>query len=201
MIKTALEFLTEEINTYLKLKNDLPGDRIFLTNVADEQGGWAIKKDTLGLSLINIEEERVFKEQRSAYINELGKTEHMNPELKLNLYVLVSANFTDDDNTNTSQYKEGLKQVSRVMSFFQGKNVFTPENSPQLHTADPNIKKLVVELYSYSFEQQYNFWSVIGAKYLPSVLYRVRMITLQEKNTIGQYPQISSINIQGSSSL
>ncbi|WP_416171428.1 Pvc16 family protein [Algoriphagus boritolerans] len=41
-------------------------------------------------------------------------------------------------------------------------------------------KKIVVELYSYSFEQLYNFWSVVGAKYLPSVLYKVKTLTIQE---------------------
>ncbi len=40
--------------------------------------------------------------------------------------------------------------------------------------------KIVVELYSYSFEQLYNFWSVVGAKYLPSVLYKVKTLRIQE---------------------
>jgi hypothetical protein len=196
MINTALDFLTKEINSYLELQNGVQGEKIFLTNVADAGGDWAIKKDSLGLSLINIEEERVFKEQRTAYLNEAGHTEHMNPEIKLNLYVLVSANFTDDGGS-TQQYKEGLKQLSYVISLFQGKNVFTSENSPLMFSMDPSLKKLIVELYSYSFEQQYNFWSVIGAKYLPSVLYRVRLLKFQDKKINEQHPQISSTSIQG----
>lgn len=196
MINTALDFLTKEINTYLELQNGVAGDKIYLTNVAEEDGTWAIKSNSLGLSLINIEEEKVFKEQRTAYINELGHTEHMNPELKLNLYVLVSANFTDVDG-GAEQYKEGLKQLSYVISFFQGKSVFTSENSPAMHSIDPSLKKLIVELYSYSFEQQYNFWSVIGAKYLPSILYRIRLVKFQDKNVLGQHPLINSTNIQG----
>lgn len=196
MINTALDFLTKEINTFLELKNGVSGDKIFLTNVATDAGGWAIPPNHLGLSLINIEEERVFKEQRTAYINEMGMTEHMNPEIKLNLYVLVSANY--NDNSGTAQiYKEGLKQLSQVIALFQSKNVFTNENSPLLFSLDPNIKKLVVELYSYSFEQQYNFWSVIGAKYLPSVLYRIRLIRFQEKAATEQNPQVGSVSIQG----
>ena len=131
MINTALDFLTKEINNYLELQNGVAGDKIYLTNVADGTGTWAIKDNSLGLSLINIEEEKVFKEQRTAYLNDLGQAEHMNPELKLNLYVLVSANYTDF-NGDAQQYKEGLKQLSYVISLFQGKSVFTSENSPAL---------------------------------------------------------------------
>lgn len=200
MINTALDFLTKEINNFLELKNGVIGEKVYLTNVSKQDGSWAIPDNALGVSLINIEEERVFKEQRTAYVNEAGNTETMNPEIKLNLYVLISAHFTDNDGT-TQKYKEGLKQLSYVISLFQGKNVYTNENSPLLYSLDPNIKKLVVELYSYSFEQQYNFWSVIGAKYLPSVLYRVRLLRFQEKNTYEQHPQISSVTIQGSSTI
>ena len=76
---------------------------------------------------------------------------------------------------------EGLKQLSYVISFFQSKSVFTRENSPALAGKDPSLKRLIVELYSYSFEQLYNFWSVLGTKYLPSVLYKVRLLRFQEQ--------------------
>jgi hypothetical protein len=192
MIDLALDFLTKEINTYITLRAGAHGGDgwIVLSNVAKEDGKWAIPNDSLGLSLINIEEERIFKEQQSTFRNENGDIEHYNPELKLNLYVLISANFTSNEtNPGAYQYIEGLKQLSYVISFFQGKNVFTTDNSPGL---DASVKKLVVELYSYSFEQQYNFWSVIGAKYLPSALYRVRMLTIQEKRVLDQAGVIES---------
>lgn len=203
MIDRALEFLTQEINTYLLQKSGPSGsslaNEIVLTNVADESGKWAIPDRTLGLSLINIEEERTFKDQQSVYRNLNGDIEHYNPEIKLNLYVLVSANFcvgesggTDNTSNFSGLYAEGLKQLSYVISFFQGKNVFTVDNSPGL---DPEIKKLVVELHSYSFEQQYNFWNVVGAKYLPSALYRVRVLTYQEKRLLDQQDPIVNISV------
>lgn len=202
MIDQALDFLTKEINAYLIQKNEPvsgTSPEIVLTNVAAEDGNWAIPPRTLGLSLINIEEDRINKDQRSTYRNENGEIEHYNPEIKLNLYILVSANFASGDaggsaNT-TGVYGEGLKQLSYVISFFQGKNVFTTDNSPQL---DAGIQKLIVELYSSSFEQQYNFWTVVGAKYLPSVLYRVRMLVYQEKRLLDQQQPITTLDLQTS---
>lgn len=201
MIDEALNFLTTEINTYLQLKNapvSANSPEIVLTNVAAEDGNWAIPPRTLGLSLINIEEERVFKDQQTAFRNPAGDIEHYNPEIKLNLYILICANFAAGDAGGTPNatgiYSEGLKQLSYVISFFQGKNVFTPDNSPMLNV-NADLKKLVVELFSYSFEQQYNFWNVVGAKYLPSVLYKVRMVVYQEKALLDQQQPVTSIDI------
>jgi hypothetical protein len=199
MIDDALIFLTGEINTYLQLQNfpiSATAPEIVLSNVAAEDGNWAIPPRTLGLSLINIEEERVFKDQQTSFRNVNGDIEHYNPEIKLNLYILVSANFAAGDAGGgpnaTGVYAEGLKQLSNVINFFQGKYVFTPDNSPMLPA---QLKKLVVELYSSSFEQQYNFWTVVGAKYLPSVLYKVRMLVYQEKRLLDQQQPIMSIDL------
>ena len=171
------------LNEYLKLRTDTPDDdKVFLTNVATESGGVVIPDMSLGLTLINIEEERIFKDQKTTFINEEGITEQINPEIKLNLYILISANFQDKkSNTPNDDYVEGLKQLSYVISFFQAKNVFTADNSPGLAETDPSIQKLIIELYSYSFEQLYNFWSVLGTKYMPSVLYKVRLLRFQER--------------------
>jgi len=197
MIHTCLSFLTNELNDYLKLRTGSPTvDRVFLTSVATEGGGVVIPNKSLGVSLINIEEDRVYKDQKSTLINNHGNVERLNPEIKLNLYVLISANFQDTDSEDSiNDYAEGLKQLSWVISFFQAKNVFTPENSPKLADFDPNLTKLVVELYSYSFEQLYNFWSVVGAKYLPSVLYKIRILTFQEREFFDSTIPIEKIGI------
>lgn len=181
MIHSALEFLTQELNSFIKLKvGDPLTTRIFLSGVTNE-AGIAIPDQSLGLSLINIEEERTNKDQQSRFVNALGKVEKRNPEIQLNLYVLITANFQNKQANNSSDdYVEGLKQLSYAIAFFQSKNVFTPENSPALSGFDTKLSKIVVELYSYSFEQLYNFWSVVGAKYLPSVLYKVKTLQIQE---------------------
>ncbi len=203
MIHTCLSFLTNELNEYLKVRTGSPTvDRVFLTSVATEGGGVVIPDKSVGVSLINIEEDRVYKDQKSTVINNFGNVERLNPEIKLNLYVLISANFQNTSEEDSSDdYVEGLKQLSFIISFFQAKNVFTPENSPKLAEYDPNLKKLVIELYSYSFEQLYNFWSVVGTKYLPSVLYKIRMLTFQEKEFFDSNAPIEKIAVNSKTKL
>lgn len=200
MIHTALTFLTNELNVYLKVRlGDPDVNRVYLTSVATESNGIAIPPNSLGLSLINIEEERIYKDQNSSRINNYGKVEYLNPELRLNLYILVSSYFQDKIVADpTDDYVEGLKQLSYVISFFQSKNVFNQENSPLLASLDSNIQRLTVELYSYSFEQLYNFWTVVGAKYLPSVLYRVRMLRFQTDDISAEMSRILQINLNNS---
>ena len=197
MIHTSLAFITDQLNEYLKLKaGTSTDDRIFLTNIATESNGVVIPDKSLGVTLINIEEERVYKEQNISRINNQGNVEYLNPEIKLNLYILISANFQDKKvNDSSDDYVEGLKQLSHIISFFQAKNVFTPGNSPSMADFDPRLKKIIVELYSYSFEQLNNFWSVIGAKYLPSVLYKIRTVTFQEDAFTGSDIPIEKIGI------
>lgn len=201
MINEALKFLKDEINLYLDIKNGGSSNEklIVLSNVALGSGDWAIPSQKLGVSLINVEEEKVFKDQQTVFRNTSGEYEKYNPEIKLNLYMLVCANYVNDPQiTDDDKYEQGLTQLSNVISFFQGKNVFTPENSTAL--SNTSLKKLVVELYSYSFEQQYNFWSILGAKYLPSVLYKIRLIAFQEKQIQSQSEPITSFQIKTNNS-
>lgn len=194
MIDVALNILKEQIENHLTLVNNnvVNGDGfVVLSNVADEEGKWAIPSNKIGMSIINVEEERVLKDQVFEHRNSSGVYERYNPELKLNLYVLFCANFVNAGD-ETYKYGEGLKQLSHVISFFQGKYVFTPDNTPGM---DPKLQKLIVDIYSYSFEQQYNFWSILGAKYLPSVLYKVRLVSFQEKVLESQNLPISEVEI------
>lgn len=57
--------------------------------------------------------------------------------------------------------------LSFIISFFQNKNVFNHQNSPEL---DEKIEKIIVDLYTLNLEQQNHLWGALGAKYMPSVV-------------------------------
>jgi hypothetical protein len=185
MISDALEILRSEAGDYLKLlpELNLTGNRVVeLSNVAKEDGSIAIPDNSLGLSLANIEEERVVRDLKSHLSHADGSISQQNPEIRLNLFVLFTANFND--------YKTSLQFISGVIRFFQSKNVFTPANSP---TMTASIEKLLVELYPLNLEQQNNLWAAIGAKYLPSVLYKIRAISIQEEQAKDQQLPLTAI--------
>lgn len=172
MIDKSLEALKRAVQNYLVSLPELnltSEDAIVLSPIVKADGSLAIPDNSLGLTLVNIEEERVVKSQNAVSIAGDGRVSVVNPEIKLNLFVLISANFTN--------YDTGLQFLSAAVKCFQSKNVFTPDNTPSL---DPSIQKLIVELFSLDFEKQNHLWGSLGAKYLPSVLYRVRLVAIQE---------------------
>lgn len=190
MIDKALQALAEGIDNYLVRLPELnisSQDTVHLTNIVKADGNIDIPADSLGLSLVNIEEERILKDQQAYTAAADGRrVAHVNPELKLNLYILIVANF------NT--YETGLKFLSGTIRFFQSKNVFTGENTPHL---DPAIKKLIVDLFPLNFEQQNHLWGALGAKYLPSVMYKVRLLTVQEIQAADDQAPVSGFKLTG----
>jgi hypothetical protein len=52
-----------------------------------------------------------------------------------------------------------------------------------------------------SFEQVNHLWSILGGKYLPSVLYKIRQITLDEEATIAGGGIITEIELNGRTKL
>lgn len=184
IIYQALYFLKNQLNSYLKFQlGDVYGDTAFISNPVGQDGSAAANtSDRILLTLTNVEEERIGKMQTPPLKSVNGQEVRVNPEIKLNLYVLFIA--------NRNNYEESLKFISHVITFFQGKHVFTAQNSPDL---DPQISKLIAELSTVSYEQLNNLWGAMGAKYMPSVLYKVRMLTVQSDEVLDRPEKITRI--------
>ena len=53
-----------------------------------------------------------------------------------------------------------------------------------------------MEIVNLDIQQLNNVWGNFGGKYLPSVLYKARMFTLQEGWVVEQVPPISAIEVE-----
>lgn len=167
MIKSALETIANELDEYLRLKFRVDNKRVVLSNIVNQDGSIAITDpNKIVFTLVSIHEEKVLP---NAQFRLTGNGP--NPPVCINLNVLVSAYFT------ASLYPESLRFLSVVIGFFQNKNVFDSQSSPGL---DSGIDKIIFDIQNLSFNEQSNLWASLGAKYLPSVLYRVRMVVIEE---------------------
>jgi len=174
MINETVRFLTDEVNKFLSLKLGATTDpRLVSGNVAkafdtDAGGSTNALSNKAIISLVNVEEDRLAKQQEPFTRTETGIT-YKSPPVYLNLYVLFSINLKD--------YPESLKWLAYIIQFFQYQNVFTPITNPGL---DPRIQKLIADMYTLNFEQINHMWSTLGGKYLPSVLFKIRQVTIDE---------------------
>jgi hypothetical protein len=181
MLDVALQFLIDELNSYPPLQKD--PNVVRLGYIVDDTGKCVFEKETICANLINIEEERILKSHLPEYTYVNGQHVRLEPELKLNLYILFAARF--------QQYKEALKFISHLLTYFQAHSAFTSAEYPAL---DPSIEKLTLELQSLSYEQLNQIWAFIGGKQLPSVIYKVRMVVIQDKAQLSFQPPITQIS-------
>jgi hypothetical protein len=188
MIHQALQFVEKEVNTYFDARFGQSTQKwVSIGNPAkltDEQAN-AGNNNTSGVvfGIVNVEEDRISKSPDNfRKVNE--KIEYRNPKVFLNLYLLFAVNKTD--------YLQSLKELSLVIQFFQQKFAFDLQNSPGL---DPKIERLIMELYSLNFEQLNHLWGVLGGKYLPSVLYKMRVVGIEDETVESIAEPILDINI------
>jgi hypothetical protein len=192
MLKESLQFLADELNKYLvqKLGASQDDERVVLGNVAKAYdnaqpllGEMPIANKAI-LSLVNIEEDKVAKQQEN-FVRTDTNVRYKNPPVLLNVYILFSV--------NKNVYADSLVWLSYIVQFFQHQNSFTPLTHPALNS---KIKKLMVDLYTLNFEQVNHLWSTLGGKYLPSAMYKIRQLTIDEDLVISEGSFIKEIVLQ-----
>jgi hypothetical protein len=188
MIENVLNFIKETAERYIteQLGNTLGDEKVVLTTFVDDAGKTQIPNERLGLSLLNIEHERTFRagpnvpiKQSNAGIPEQAVFLHK--PVDVNLQLIFTANF--------SNYQESLKHISYVIQCFQSQTnlVFEPQN------AELDPMPLHMEINTLPLEQQHYIWSMIGLRYLPSVVYRLRMVRIQDINDKRVKPVMKSM--------
>jgi hypothetical protein len=176
MIENLLETIKEQVDTYLKVKMKNNKEQyIKLVPVVDQDGKPSVVENSICMSLVKIEEERTNMSDSKYSENINGTIHYYNKPVKLNLYVLFSAAYSDGQEKN---YREALKRLAHVIAFFQAHDMFTPDNSPQLA---PELGKIKIEISNMTMEEQNNLWSMLGSLYRPSVLYRFRTVLILDK--------------------
>jgi len=179
MIDLAIDFICRQVNAYLCIKLNITDGSILIqpANISwnDNESTASNGKDSSNafVSLVNIEEDRISKTPQN-YVRNGNDIIYKNPKLYLNLYLLFSANLTS--------YLESLKRLSYIIQFFQYKNVFNSVNSPDI---PPGINELVLDLITLSYQDLNNLWGIMGSKYLPSAMYKVRLINIDENFNMG----------------
>jgi len=167
MIRQAIKYIADELN-FLIGGSPPP---VILGNISrlDSGGESTEMQQKIVLTLVNIEEEKTLKNE-PAYVKTGDKIEKRNPTLFLNLYILFSS--ADD------KYEMALNRIDSVVEVLQGKHVFTSANS-DTGSYPGDVEKIILDIYSLNFEQINHLWGTLGGKYVPSVLYKMRLLPIQ----------------------
>lgn len=193
MISEALVFLVGEVNNYLNARlGPATPDRVMLGNIArlaDAEGGGGgggVGNSGLAmLTLVNVEEERAARNPQN-FRRLDDQIQYRNPPVQLNLYGLFSA--------HSATYPTALEVLSYIIQCFQAQRTFSSDTHPNLNA---RIGKLNVDLFNLSFEQLNHLWSTLGGKYLPSVLYKIRLVRIEDGTNQAVGEPIREIALNG----
>jgi hypothetical protein len=186
LLDVAVDFLVKNVNSWLSARvGGSTIGQLEMRGIIDENGKWAVTKERIAVHLINVEEDRILKAHlpESTLID--GRHVTLQPELKLNLHLLFAGWFT--------QYDQALKYLSLVLTYFQSHPSFRRDEYPGL---DPRIERLTVELQSLGYEQLNQIWAFVGGKQLPSVVYKVRMVAVQDRAPMEIMPPITAVDLE-----
>jgi hypothetical protein len=183
MIDVVINHVASSANKYLMRSFDLHEDVVVVSNILEQDGTVATHVDNkIVVSLVNIEKE-VFPLTRNFAATSHSRSTNSNEPIHFNLYLMVASYFSG------SNYQEGLKFLSKTISYFHSHNMFDHQNSPSLH---PSVDKVVLDIENQSIDDLSKLWGMLSGKYLPSVLYKVRMVTYESNAVLGQTSELSN---------
>jgi hypothetical protein len=97
-----------------------------------------------------------------------------------------------------TKYENALIYLSHAITFFQGKYTFTLKNSTTQVEGLPDDFRIILDLYTLSFEQINYLWSTLGGKQHPFVCYKVRLLQIEKESTTETRGVIKQVNINDS---
>jgi hypothetical protein len=184
MISKALSFLTGYLNRELRMTFGLDDDLVVASNLTKMDGRVADNvNNKIVLSVINIEQETSVKSGFPVKAQGSTKKGIASP-LHLNIYLMVSVNFA------STEYLEALRMLSAVIKTFQASSLFTKQSHPEM---SDSLEKLTLETYNIPVNELSHIWDGIGAKYIPSTLYKMRMITLTDTKIRNEIPGVTGV--------
>ena len=179
MIDQLLQTLVQELNRYLKNTYSIEEPLVELSPMSWPDGSMKNQeKNKVLCTLVNIQKETMSTNRpvlRKGLNNQL---------LQLNFSILFAVHY------DANHYVESLRVLSNIISFFEERPSFSPQNTSPF----PNtISKASLEFQNLEQHEIAQLWASLGSKYQPSVLYKCRMLTIEDGRIIEEIPAIGEV--------
>lgn len=183
MIAAAIGSIASQLNQSLRRTFGVGEDLVVISNLTEPDGSLVAQvSNKLVLFLVNIEKDSMPYQQTAPRRSELGRIGLSHAPIHLNLMLMFAATFSG------TNYPEALKFISHTIGFFQSRPVLDHQNTPDL---DPRIDRLMLDIENLSTSDLSNLWGILRGTYMPSVLYRMRMLAIDAGQLTGQVPYVS----------
>jgi len=182
MIDGALSHVVWQLNQHLRRTFLLEEDFAVLSNIVEQDGSLVpLVANKLVVFLVGIEQETAAHSSAEHARAGSSDTVHWVEPVFLNLLVMCAANF------GGANYSEALKLLSGAIGFFQINAVLDHHNCPEL---DDRVERISFEIENLGLDQLHNLWGIHSGRYIPSVLYRLRMVSVDPNQANWRIPLI-----------
>ena len=174
MIYEVIQIISEEVQQFLN-EQGLDGSEILIENVSSiDAPDKEHLSDKILLTLLSIREEPALKNFPNHRIANDSMI-YRNVKVNLNLMLLFAA--------NRAFYTQSLRDISKIIEFFQSKRLFIPANTifdRNANTMNDIVNfRFTMELLTPSFEELNYIWGTLGGKQIPSALYKLSVIQIE----------------------
>ena len=185
MIDAALTQITSQLNVHLRHRFQVNEDLAVLSNLLEQNGTLVpLIANKLVLFLVGVEQDAYAHRAIGMGVNAQAQLRGAEPVF-LNLLMMCAANFSG------SNYPEALKFLSGAIHFFHERPVLDHQNTPAL---DQRLDKLVLNIENLSSAEMHSLWGIHSGRYLPSVLYRIRMVSIAGQHIQGRETPIAQLD-------
>lgn len=182
MILEALECISADLDRRLRAPEE-SRPRVAVSGLVGSDGTPSFEPDTIALTLVGLDEERNVIQRDSAPAGRsLTRTSDV---LYLNLHVMFAATH--------KRYDTALRALAGVVGFLKSKPVFDARNTPEFPDA---LRQLSLSLEKLGYSELSHIWSYLGASYLPSAHYTLRMVAIGRPEPRELVPAITNVRVE-----
>ena len=156
MIFEVLNDIQEQLNQHFKLRFSLAEDKLLLSTLVNNDGTNAVENELVVMMPVSMQEEKHLYARNNPATGSP-------PTVSLNILLLFTTTFTGKSTS------EGLKFLSEIISYFLQNNSMDIEGN-----------KISIDFYNVDINEQNSLWASLGAKYTPSVVYKLSLIQITE---------------------
>jgi len=168
LLESTLELLRQRLDATFQAADPRSEEWVALTSPVDIDGRlFEGAKNKLLMLLVGLQSDKTSSAAAGPIPVRGDQYVIVAPPLYLNAFILLIANFTEGN------YATGLRVLSRAIGFFQENPVFTPDRLPGLA---PEIEKVALDFVTLDLSQMNYLMAMLGLKYLPSAVYKLRML-------------------------
>ncbi|MCB1354398.1 MAG: DUF4255 domain-containing protein [Rhodobacteraceae bacterium] len=184
MIDRAVSFLAARLNAHLRARFGVADDLVVAGSPADAEGKLPMAlRNRLAIFVTNVSHDTMARGGIGRAPALAGRLAVNPAPVHLNIEVMLAACF------DAENYLESLKILSHAIQHFQITPVFDRLSAPEL---DPRISQLTLEIANLSTDGASQLWGIFGGRYLPSIRYLVRTVTIDAGALVAEDLAISA---------